>query len=218
MKPSVYQIHAGSLEMTVTNYGARVLSLKVPDKAGVPADVVVGYATLDEYLSCPGERFFGAAVGRLANRLGGASFELDGQVYHTAENDNGNTLHGGFLGIDRVLWRVREVRPDAITFLLCSEDGVDGWPGNLDIELSYSLAFQGLKQKLLRKRMGGCHTNQFGIFTSLHVFHGIRKADTAGHYGFLYIISADDAVIFVLREFVPDFGIPFLNHFVIGSR
>lgn len=140
MKPSVYQIHAGSLEMTVTNYGARVLSLKVPDKAGAPADVVVGYATLDEYLSCPGERFFGAAVGRLANRLGGASFELDGQVYHTAENDNGNTLHGGFLGIDRVLWRVREVRPDAITFLLCSEDGVDGWPGNLDIELSYSLS------------------------------------------------------------------------------
>lgn len=103
MKPSVYHIHAGSLEMAVTNYGARVLSLMVPDKHGVPADVVVGYATLEEYETCPGERFFGAAVGRLANRLGGASFELDGKEYHTSANDNGNTLHGGFTGIDRVL-------------------------------------------------------------------------------------------------------------------
>lgn len=139
MKPSVYHIHAGSLEMAVTNYGARVLSLMVPDKHGVPADVVVGYATLEEYETCPGERFFGAAVGRLANRLGGASFELDGKEYHTSANDNGNTLHGGFTGIDRVLWKVREVRPDAITFVLCDEDGADGWPGNLDICLRYSL-------------------------------------------------------------------------------
>ena len=118
MKPSVYHIHAGSLEMAVTNYGARVLSLMVPDKHGVPADVVVGYATLEEYETCPGERFFGAAVGRLANRLGGASFELDGKEYHTSANNNGNTLHGGFTGIDRVLWKVREVRPDAPT--LCN--------------------------------------------------------------------------------------------------
>ena len=125
--------------MRVTDYGARVLSLLVPDRNGVRADVIVGYETLEDYLACPGERFFGAAVGRLANRLGGASFELDGQVYHTSANDNGNTLHGGFTGIDRVLWKVREVRPDAITFVLCDEDGADGWPGNLDICLRYSL-------------------------------------------------------------------------------
>ena len=98
MTPSIYTLKGGSLEMTLTNYGARVLSLLVPDKNGVKADVIVGYETLQEYIDCPGERFFGAAVGRLANRLGGAAFTLDGKEYHTATNDNGNTLHGGFTG------------------------------------------------------------------------------------------------------------------------
>ena len=98
MTPEVYTLKNGSLEMTVTNYGARVLSLMVPDRDGFMADVAVGYGCLQEYLDCPGERFFGAAVGRMANRLGRACFELDGKKYELSANDNGNTLHGGFLG------------------------------------------------------------------------------------------------------------------------
>ena len=125
--------------MTVTDYGARVLSLRVPDKSGELADVVVGYATLEDYLKCPGERFFGAAVGRVANRIGGARFTLDGKEYILSANDNGNTLHGGFIGIDRVLWNVVEVRPSSIKFSLLDPSGAEGWPGNLDIELIYSL-------------------------------------------------------------------------------
>ena len=139
MNPAIYTIRGGGLEMTVTNYGARVLSLQVPGKDGAMADVIVGYASLREYQDCPGERFFGAAVGRVANRVGGAAFTLDGRQYRLSANDNGNTLHGGFTGIDRVPWTVREVRPDAIKFLLKDPDGAEGWPGNLDIELSYSL-------------------------------------------------------------------------------
>ena len=80
MKPNIYILKGGSLEMTVTDFGAHVLTLMVPDKHGNKADVAVGYANLDEYLECPGERFFGAAVGRMANRLGGACFELDGKL------------------------------------------------------------------------------------------------------------------------------------------
>ena len=139
MTPAIYTLKRGHLEMTVTDYGARVLSLLVPDKNGNLADVAVGYSTLDEYLSCPGERFFGAAVGRLANRLGGAHFTLDGKEYHLSANDHGNTLHGGFTGIDRALWEVKEVKADAIKFFLKDADGSDGWPGNLDIELTYTL-------------------------------------------------------------------------------
>ena len=111
----------------------------VPDKCGVKADVAVGYASLQDFLDCPGERFFGAAIGRLANRLGGASFELDGKEYKLSANDNGNTLHGGFLGFDRVMWQVLEVQPDSILFKLTDPDGQDGWPGNLDIEMRYTL-------------------------------------------------------------------------------
>lgn len=139
MRPDVFTLQGGRLEMTVTNYGARVLSLLVPDKNGVMADVTVGYATLDEYLACPGERFFGAAVGRLANRLGGAQFSLDGKEYKLSANDHGNTLHGGFTGIDRVLWDVLDVKPDSITLHLKDAAGSDGWPGNLEIELTYTL-------------------------------------------------------------------------------
>ena len=125
--------------MTVTDYGARVLSLNVPDRSGVKADVIVGYASMQEYQECPGERFFGAAVGRLANRLGGAAFSLDGKQYRLSANDNGNTLHGGFTGIDRILWDVEEMKCDSILFHLTDKDGSDGWPGNLDIRLRYTL-------------------------------------------------------------------------------
>ena len=143
MEASVYTLSDGGLQMTVTDYGARVLSLLVPDRDGVPADVAVGYASLREYIDCPGERFFGAAVGRLANRLGGGTFSLDGKEYHTSPNDHGNTLHGGLAGIDRVFWQVKELKADSITLCLRDPDGADGWPGNLDITLVYSLTPEG---------------------------------------------------------------------------
>ena len=139
MKPNIYTLKGGSLEMTVTDFGAHVLTLMVPDRNGNKADVAVGYASLDEYLECPGERFFGAAVGRMANRIGGARFELDGKEYMLSPNDNGNTLHGGNIGFDRVMWAVKEVQPDSILFQLRDPDGQEGWPGNLDVEMRYTL-------------------------------------------------------------------------------
>jgi len=139
VKANIYTLKGGSLEMTVTDFGAHVLTLMVPDRNGDKADVAVGYASLEEYLECPGERFFGAAVGRVANRLGGACFELDGKKYRLPANDNGNTLHGGNLGFDRVMWTVKEVQPDSILFHLREPDGQEGWPGNLDVEMRYTL-------------------------------------------------------------------------------
>ena len=137
--PSVYNLKGGNLTMTVTDYGARVLSLMVPDKDGKLADVCVGYETLNEYVECKGERFFGAAVGRLANRLGGAGFTLDGKEYHLSANDNGNTLHGGHIGVDRLIWKVEEHAENSITFSLVDPAGNDGWPGNLRIWMKYTL-------------------------------------------------------------------------------
>ena len=139
MKPNIYTLKGGSLEMTVTDFGARVLTLMVPDRNGDKADVAVGYASLDEYLECPGERFFGAAVGRMANRLGGARFELDGKEYMLPPNDNGNTLHGGNIGFDRVMWAAKDVQSDSILFQFRDPDGQEGWPGNLDVEMRYTL-------------------------------------------------------------------------------
>ncbi len=139
MKPTIYTIKGGNLEMTVTNFGARVLTLTTPDRNGVAGDVAVGYATLEDYLECKGERFFGAAAGRLANRLGGATFTLDGKEYKISVNDNGNTLHGGFIGIDNQVWTVEAHDEHSITFSLLDKEGNDGWPGNLHIWMKYSL-------------------------------------------------------------------------------
>ena len=139
MKPEIYAIKGGNLEMTVTNFGARVLSLMTPDRNGVLGDVAVGYATLEEYLECKGERFFGAVAGRLANRLGNATFTLDGKEYKISVNDNGNTLHGGFIGLDNQIWSVLAHDENSITFSLVDADGNDGWPGNLHIVMKYSL-------------------------------------------------------------------------------
>lgn len=138
----IYTLKNGALEMQVTPFGARVLSLLVPDRNGLKADVIVGYETLEDYHSCPGERFFGAAIGRMANRLGGASFVLDGKEYKTAPNDNGNTLHGGFVGFDRQDWMVESVSESAISFFLKDANGQEGWPGNLTVHMRYELTPQ----------------------------------------------------------------------------
>ena len=125
--------------MKVTDYGARVLSLLVPDRSGAMADVIVGYETLDDYLACPGERFFGAAVGRVANRIGKARFTLDGKKYCLPQNDNGNTLHGGFEGFDRVMWSVERVSESVLELSLTDPDSHEGWPGNLSVHMTYEL-------------------------------------------------------------------------------
>ena len=129
LRPFRYTLADGDVTLQVTNYGGRVVSLFTPDKDGRMEDIVVGHASLDAYVHSCGERFFGACVGPVANRIAAGTFSLDGQTYHTPLNDRGNTLHGGFTGIDRVPWTVREVRPDAIKLLLKDPDGAEGPTG-----------------------------------------------------------------------------------------
>jgi len=136
----VYTLKAGDVCLTVTNYGARVMSLTTPDKEGVSENIVVGHKTVQEYITPPGERFLGACVGPVANRIGGASFEVDGVEYHTPMNDNGhNTLHGGFKGVDHLVWDVVAVCDTAIVLHLLHPDGLEGYPGNLDMTMTYAL-------------------------------------------------------------------------------
>ncbi len=128
------------MRATVTNYGGVVTSVLVPDRAGKEADVVLGYDSLESYLRAT--PYFGAIVGRYANRIGHARFTLDGKTYTLAANDHGNSLHGGLKGFDKQLWVAEPFRDSTqagVRLHLVSPDGDEGYPGRLDVTVTYAL-------------------------------------------------------------------------------
>ena len=128
------------LRATVTNYGAIVTSLVVPDRTGHGADVVLGYDSLEGYLRAT--PYFGAIVGRYANRIGKARFALDGRAYTLAANDHGNSLHGGLKGFDKLLWEAAPFHDSAqagVRLHLVSPDLDEGYPGRLDVTVTYAV-------------------------------------------------------------------------------
>ncbi|QIK52953.1 galactose mutarotase [Dysgonomonas sp. HDW5B] len=130
---------ASGLTMQVTNLGARVVTLWVPDKNGKYEDVVLGYETIDRYINNKGERFLGPIVGRYANRIAKGQFELDGATYQLPINNNGQTLHGGLKGLDMVVWNVDKVTDNEIQMSYVSPDGEEGFPGTMKLSLTYML-------------------------------------------------------------------------------
>ncbi len=132
--------NVNGMEIRITNYGGIVTSLRVPDPDDMPADVVLGYSTLDQYLLA--SPYFGALIGRYANRIGGAAFSLDGATYRLAPNQPPNHMHGGNVGYDKVLWDPRtETRAECTVLALryVSPDGEEGYPGTLTIDVEYRL-------------------------------------------------------------------------------
>lgn len=123
--------------LTVLDYGATVQSLCVPACDGALVDVVLGYDSAEEY-----ERngdFFGATIGRVANRIGGAEFELHGKSYELAKNDGENQLHGGILGFDKRIWRMA-AQGDSLLCWRTSPDGEENYPGNLEVRVLFTLS------------------------------------------------------------------------------
>lgn len=123
--------NANGAVLKVINYGTIITELHVPDRAGRLGDVVLGFDNLGQYLA--GHPYFGCTVGRVANRIAGAKFTLEGKTYTLAANDGPNHLHGGLKGFDKVLWQA-EVQNDAsVKFTYTSPDGEEGYPGNLAV-------------------------------------------------------------------------------------
>lgn len=124
----------------VMTYGATLTEMHVPDQDGKQADVVLGFADLDKYLA--GHPFFGSTAGRVANRIAKGKFTLDGKEYTLATNNGPNTLHGGIKGFDKQVWEAKQVNsPDGpgVQFHYVSKDGEEGFPGNLDTTVTYTL-------------------------------------------------------------------------------
>lgn len=125
--------------VTLTDYGAAIVSLFVPDRDGRVADVVLGFDDLAGYLSADNP-YFGSIIGRLGNRLAMGRFTLDGVTHQLATNNGPHHLHGGLRGFDKLLWTAAPSRenPPALTFTLRSPDGDEGYPGNLDVRVTYT--------------------------------------------------------------------------------
>ena len=122
----------------IINYGGTVTDIMAPDKSGKMGNVVLGYDSLAGFLQT-GNPYFGCLVGRYANRIANAKFTLDGKEYSLAPNNDGNTLHGGNKGFDKVIWTVKAFSDSSISLSYLSKDGEEGYPGNLSADVVYSL-------------------------------------------------------------------------------
>lgn len=190
--------NAAGTSLTVTPYGCRILSLLTKDKAGTLGDVVLGHATLEEYL---GTNFHGSFVGRYANRIGGATLTIDGVTYKLDMNNGKNTLHGGTYGYHQVLFSVKDMANGAepsVTFAHTSPDGDENYPGKLDIEVQYTLtADNGVRidyRAVSDKKTVFNPTN--------HAFFNLTADNTATNYDTELQINAS-AVTEVTDDLIP---------------
>lgn len=129
--------HSG-MQVALTNYGARIVSIVVPDKQGHLTDVVLGFNTIDAYLNAD-ESYHGATIGRFANRIRGGRFQLHGKAYTITPNNGPNALHGGHNGFHSKIWDRRLQQPNGVTFYCTSADGEEGFPGKLTVSVDYFL-------------------------------------------------------------------------------
>jgi aldose 1-epimerase len=138
----VYTLTSGQVEVRVITCGAKLISVRAPDRNGRAADVVLGYDTLPEWLA-DGKTHFGAVVGRYGNRIAKGVFTLDGHTYQIPVNNNGNALHGGTDGFDKKFWNAKRV-PNGVELTLVSPDGDMGFPGTLTEKVTYTLVKNNL--------------------------------------------------------------------------
>jgi aldose 1-epimerase len=145
---SVFQYtltNKNGMVVKILNYGGTVTDIITPDKNGKMGDVVLGYDSLAGYLQT-GNPYFGCLVGRYGNRIANAKFSLDGKEYTLAANNGPNTLHGGLKGFDKVIWTVKLFNDSSLLLSYLSKDGEEGYPGNLSVDVMYSLSIDnGLK-------------------------------------------------------------------------
>jgi len=201
--------NADGCEARICNYGGIVTSLKVSDKTGKLGDVVLGYDNLDGYLkSSP---YFGCLVGRYGNRIANGKFKLDGRIYTLATNNGPNSLHGGIKGFDKVVWSGKTVASSlgpALELKYVSEDGEEGYPGNLSVTAVYTLT----EDNALRLDYTATTDKDTVVNLTHHSYFNLRgHGDNLGH---IVQINADkftpvDITLIPTGELRPVDGTPF---------
>ena len=168
------------MEVRIATYGGTVTSLTAPDRAGQYADVVLGYDTLPEYFK--GTAYFGAMIGRYGNRIAQGQFTLEGKKYSLATNNGPNSLHGGRVGFDKVVWHVDKAALSAqgpqVALSYLSHDGEEGYPGNLEVKAVYTLT----EDNTLRLEYTAVTDKDTPVNLTQHTYFNLRgRGDVLGH-------------------------------------
>jgi aldose 1-epimerase len=198
------------MEVRAMTYGATILSIKVPDARGVLGDVVLGYDSLAGYVR--NSPYFGAVVGRYANRIAKGRFTLDGTAYTLAVNNGPNALHGGLRGFDKSVWKPELERSDSsigVAFTLVSPDGDEGYPGTLTARVTYTL--MRARNELVIDYEGVTDKATPVNLTNHSYFNLAGSGDILGH---LLTLDADsftpvDATLIPTGKIMPVSGTPF---------
>lgn len=137
-KTNLYTLQNKNIKAAITNYGGRLVSLWVPDKSGKMIDIVVGFESVDDYKNSS-EPYFGATIGRYGNRIAKGKFKIDGVEYSSSLNNSPNMLHGGKNGFQGKVFDAKQIGDTALELTYLSKDGEEGFPGNLNVKVTYTL-------------------------------------------------------------------------------
>jgi len=191
----------GGIIVTLTNYGAKIVSIFAPDKNGAMEDVVLGYTNIDKYVT--GEAGFGAIVGPYANRIANGQFEIDGQVYdQLPKNDNGACLHSGLESFYRQVWDAKEIQTadgPSVEMTLLSPDGEWGFPGNKNVKVTYTLTKDnGLKIDYEATTDKSCYFN-----LTNHVYFNMKGEGNGDILDHVMVIDADSTTAVADNHLIP---------------
>lgn len=189
MNKEIYRISAGTVSAGIIAYGAALQSLLVPDRTGAQRDIVLGFDDPEDYKHQ--DKYLGATVGRFANRIGGASFEIDGNRYTVAANDGKNHLHGGINGFDKKEWEVVSTTPSSITLKLFSPDGEEGYPGDMETAVRYSLTEDSTGTALNIEYHATCSKPCLCNLTN-HSYYNLAGHDAGSIRNQLIMLEADE--------------------------
>jgi len=203
--------NAHGIEVQLTNYGGIITSIKTPDRAGRFADIVLGYGDLAGYLH--DSPYFGAIVGRYANRIARGRFTLDGNTYTLAVNNGPNSLHGGLRGFDKVVWNAQPFQNQqgqGITLDYTSRDGEEGYPGTLHARVTYTLT----PDDRLIVDYHATTDKATPVNLSQHTYWNLAGNATRDILGHVLTINADgitpvDSTLIPTGEIAPVAGTPF---------
>ncbi|KAF8408069.1 hypothetical protein HHK36_007210 [Tetracentron sinense] len=223
-KVGIYELKKGDLSVKFTNWGATIISLLLPDREGKLADVVLGYDSISGYMN--DTVYFGATVGRVANRIGGAQFTLNGTHYKLVANEGKNMLHGGHRGFSDIIWKVREHKKEGryphITFTYRSFDGEQGFPGDLLVSVTYMLMGKNRMSVIMKAKALNKATPVNLAHHSYWNLGGHNSGDILSHNVHLFgsKITPVDHELIPTGKIVPVKGTPydFLEPRTVGSR